>query len=109
MEPDAKPAPRPRLIWWLVPTIVPACAIAYRMPGFWAAARDAAEKAGEPMPIKAAVLYVVAWGAAAVLLPLVVAIVRRRKDGFLAVLDETLTMALVAIATSGGIALIVAG
>lgn len=116
MEPKAQanpkprsPKPRSRLIWWLVPTVVPACVLAYRMPGFWANARDAAEKVGEPKPVKAAVLYVVAWFAAAVVLPLVVALVRRRKDSFLAVLDETLTMALVAIAISGGIALVVAG
>lgn len=111
MEPEANPAPRrrSRLIWWLVPTIVPACALAYRMPGFWAHARDAAEKAGEPKPVKAAVVYVAAWLACAVLLPLAIALIRRRRDGFLAVLDETLTMSLVAFAVSGGIALVVAG
>ena len=108
METEKRGA-RSRLIWWLVPTIVPACVLAYRMPGFWSHARDAAEKAGEPKPVKAAVLYVAAWVVAAVVLPLVVALVRRRKDGFLAVLDETLTMSLVAIAISGGIALVVAG
>lgn len=108
MEAD-KPKSRSRLIWWLVPTVIPACVLAYRMPGFWSHARDAAEKAGEPKPVKAAVLYVVAWVVAAVVLPLVVALIRRRRDGFLAVLDETLTMSLVAIAISGGIALVVAG
>lgn len=105
----AKPARRSRLIWWLVPTIIPACVLAYRMPGFWIRVRDAAAAAGEPTPVRAAVLYVVAWFAAAVLLPLIIALIRRRKDGFLAILDETLTMSLVALSVSGGIALVVAG
>lgn len=100
---------RSRLIWWLIPVVIPAAALGYHAPAFWAHARDAAEKAGEPRPVKLAILYVVAWFVAAVILPLLIAFARRRRDGFLAILDETMTMALVAIALSGALALITAG
>lgn len=107
MEPEAKRT-RSRLVWWLVPVLAPAAVLGHFAPGYWTRIRDAAERAGEPKPVTSAVIYGCVWLASVILLPLLVAVLRRRRDGFLAVLDETLTMVLLAFAVSGGLALIAA-
>lgn len=98
--------PRSRLLWFVPFAVAPACVLAYFVPTFWHMLRPDISVPKEPGTLTNMILYGVAWLACLILIPLAIAYWRRRRDGGLAIIDETLTMALVGFLMSTGLAIV---
>jgi hypothetical protein len=104
--PPRDAARRRRLAWWHALVVLPACVLAARMHATWDTLRPEASGLDEAVAIQRMALYVIAWALAVVALPLCVALLRRWRDGALAIFDDTLTIVLIAFLLSGTLAIV---